>query len=79
MVVGIYLTEVEFDKRNAEITAQCNADGLECEAYASKLLTNGTEYFLTIVDGYEKYFTADEINNAVEWVAPVIEQNEIEV
>lgn len=73
--MGIDLIESEFDEINARITAACNADGLHCEAYAGKFCKTEKGYWMPICNGYEQYFTQEELSNQVEYV-PLIETEE---
>lgn len=78
MLVGIDLTEAEFDLRNLTISIHIKSDfpdDLLFKQYSDK--TNPTEkgYWMQIVSGYEKYFTIGEIVDAVPYV-PYIEPEE---
>jgi len=58
---GLDLTEQEFDIVNARIS---DAIG---ENYATKTTPTNKGYWLQIVNGYNNYFTKDEINSSVEY------------
>lgn len=78
MGVGLDLTEIEFDFRNAEISEQIKVDFPEdtlFTTYAAKTCPTAKGYWMQIVSGYEKYFTIGEIVDAVPYV-PYIEPEE---
>lgn len=77
-MLGLDLTEAQFDIRNAEITALCNADGLPCDSYAGKTNPTIKGFWMQIVNGYEDYFTQTEITNSVEYI-PLETLNEFDV
>ena len=71
MVVGLDLTEQEFDLRNAEISEQIKVDFPEdtlFTTYATKNCPTQKGYWLQIVSGYEKYFSVEEIVDAVPYI-----------
>jgi hypothetical protein len=72
MSVGIDLTEIEFDLRNQQIT-----DAIRNEpdfndnlftTYALKNCPTQKGYWMQIVSGFEKYFTNDELESAVDYI-----------
>lgn len=68
MGVGLDLTEIEFDFRNAEISEQIKVDFPEdtlFTTYAAKTCPTAKGYWMQIVSGYEKYFSVEEITTAV--------------
>ena len=68
MVVGLDLTELEFDIRNSEISERIRVDFPEdtlFTIYATKTCPTSKGYWLQIVSGYEKYFSIEEIVDAV--------------
>ena len=69
--MGIDLTELEFDLRNAEISEQIKVDFPEdtlFTTYATKNCPTAKGYWLQIVSGYEKYFSVEEIADAVPYI-----------
>lgn len=72
--MGIDLTEQEFDVVNLRVTAAIINDGIQ-GVYASKSNKTLKGYWMQIVEGYEKYFTEDELNSAIEYV-PLVEEEE---
>jgi hypothetical protein len=79
--MGIDLTESEFDSRNAEISEQIKADFPDdtlFTAYANKNCPTEKGYWLQIVSGYEKYFSIEEIVEAVPYI-PKDEEQTIEL
>ncbi len=71
MVIGLDLTELQFDLRNAEISEQIKVDFPEdtlFTAYANKNCPTEKGYWLQIVEGYEKYFTIEEKVEAVPYI-----------
>jgi len=72
-MVGLDLTENQFDNINARVTVAANAAWLTCDAYADKKLITDKGYFMEICSGYEQFFTAQELAAAVEYV-PVDEE-----
>ncbi len=66
--MGIDLTEAEFDLINQRVTEAFKADGIEGEVYANKSCPTDKGYWLQIVSGFEKYFTIEEIVEAVPYI-----------
>jgi hypothetical protein len=58
---GLDLTEQEFDTINARVSAAIG------ENYATKTTPTNKGYWLQIVNGYNNYFTKEEINSSVEY------------
>lgn len=70
-MVGIDLTEIEFDLRNAEISEQIKVDFPDDTlfvTYATKTCPTQKGYWMQIVSGYEKYFSVEEIADAVNYI-----------
>lgn len=68
---GIDLLEDEFDLRNSEISEQVKIDFPEdtlFTTYATKSCPTEKGYWMQIVSGYEKYFTEEEIADAVPYI-----------
>jgi hypothetical protein len=76
MSVGLDLTELEFDAINSRVKADCNADGFMCDNYAIKTMATDKGYWMQICEGYEKYFSQQELASAVEYVE-ITENEEI--
>lgn len=81
MSVGLDLTEAEFDVRNQQIS-----DAIRNEpdfndslfvTYALKSCPTNKGYWLQIIEGYEKYFTIEEIADAIPYVS--LEEETIEL
>jgi hypothetical protein len=72
MVVGLDLIEAEFDRINAEKSELIrNAPDFNDElftTYANKNCPTEKGFWLQIVEGYEKYFTIEEIVEAVPYI-----------
>jgi hypothetical protein len=66
---GLDLTEQEFDVINARVTQAFKADGIDGDNYATKSNRTTKGYWMQIVSGFEKYFTQEELNSAVEYIA----------
>lgn len=64
----IFFTLVAALSRNSEITRQCNFDDGITNNYADviKYPNVDSAYALPIVNGYEKYFTKQELDSAKE-------------
>lgn len=71
-MVGLDLTEQEFDVINARVTAACNADGLQCENFAVKNCATENGFWMQVT-GFEKYFTAQELAQTIVY-APITEE-----
>jgi len=76
--MGIDLTEAQFDLINQRVTQEFKSDGIDGNIYATK--SNPTEkgFWMQIVSGYEKYFTNEELDSAVEYV-PLTNEETIEL
>jgi hypothetical protein len=68
-MVGLDLTEAEFDLVNARVTEAIKADGAICDSYADKNCPTQKGYWLQIVSGFEKYFSVEEIADVVPYIA----------
>lgn len=66
-MVGLDVTESEFDVLNARLTADGNADGLQCISFADKSCPTVKGWWIKVT-GFEKYFTAQEIASAIPYV-----------
>jgi hypothetical protein len=65
-----------FQAEDLRITTELNSEGIICENYALPIAKEGK--FLMIIDErFLKYFSVEQINNAIEYV-PFIEE-EIEI
>jgi hypothetical protein len=81
MGVGLDLRESEFDLRNSQISEHIKVDFPEDTLftdYANKNCPTEKGYWLQIVSGYEKYFTIEEIVEAVPYI-PKDEEQTIEL
>lgn len=77
-VVGLDLTEQEFDVINQRVTNAIKVDGVECETYAFKTNATMKGFWLPILEAYLKYFSVEEIADAVEYV-PIDEEETYEI
>jgi hypothetical protein len=66
---GLDLTEAQFDVINARVTQAFKADGIDGEQYATKTAKTAIGYWMRIAPNFEKYFTQEELNSAVEYIA----------
>lgn len=73
--LGFDLTEVEFDAENSRVTLLFKADGIDGDTYATKSNPTNKGYWMQIADGFEKYFSEEQLNSVVEYV-PKQEENE---
>jgi hypothetical protein len=68
MSVGLDLTEAEFDLINQRITEAFKADGIDGDNYSTKSCPTQKGYWMQIVSGFEKYFTNEELESAVDYI-----------
>ena len=78
-IVGLDLTEEQFDIVNAEKTAairnSADFDDPLFTSYAIKNCRTAKGFWMQIVTGYEHIFSPEQLDSAVEYV-PLIEQEE---
>ena len=63
-MVGLDLTEQEFDTINQRVTAACNAAGITCEQYADKSQVTAKGFWMQVTL-FERFFTQEELNAVV--------------
>jgi hypothetical protein len=65
---GLDLTVQEFDVINARVTQAFKDDGIDGDNYATKSNRTTKGYWMQIVSGFEKYFTNEELESAVDYI-----------
>jgi len=65
--MGIDLTESEFEIINDRVTEAFKADGIDGSVYATKSNVTTKGFWMQIVPGYEKYFSTQELEAAIDY------------